>query len=66
VPEKRYRLVKLRPGDTVTVAGDARAVSGKLVRFETDGLWIETGDGMAYRYALGTADRGGRSPDAQA
>jgi len=63
-PEKRYRLVRLKLGDTVTVARD-NPVSGTLVRFEADGFWLECPDGMAYRYVLGTAEPGGTREQAE-
>jgi len=48
----RYRLMRLRIGDTLVVKRGNQAITGTVTRGEADGFWIGSPDGMAYRFAL--------------
>ena len=59
---KRHRLMKLRLGDTLSAARGDLTITGKVNRVEADGFWIESADGMSYRFALPSVEPGQEAP----
>jgi hypothetical protein len=62
---RRYRLMKLRVGDTLSAQRGDLAITGTVSRVEADGFWIQAPDGMAYRFSVASpgSDQGGPSPE---
>lgn len=52
----RHRLMRLRVGDTFSAKRGNLAITGIVTRVEADGFWIESPDGMSYRFALASID----------
>jgi len=59
---RRYRLMKLRIGDALTAERGELSVTGRVSRVEPDGFWLDSPDGMSYRFALASADRDQTEP----
>jgi len=52
----RHRLMRLRVGDTFSAKRGNLAITGIVTRVEADGFWIESPDGMSYRFALSSTE----------
>jgi hypothetical protein len=44
--------MRLRVGDTFSAKRGNLAITGTVTRVEADGFWIESPDGMSYRFGL--------------
>jgi len=49
---RRYRLMKLRVGDTLSAKRGDLTITGTVSRVEAEGFWIDSPDGMSYRFTL--------------
>jgi hypothetical protein len=45
--------MKLRVGDTLSAKRGDLTITGTVSRVEAEGFWIESPDGMSYRFTLG-------------
>jgi len=49
---RRYRLMKLRIGDTLSAKRGELTIAAPVSRVDADAFWIESPDGMSYRFTL--------------
>lgn len=59
---KRHRLMKLRVGDTLSAKRGDLTITGTVNRVDIDGFWIQSPDGMSYRFALPSVEPGQEGP----
>jgi hypothetical protein len=54
--------MKLRVGDALSARRGELTITGTVSRVEADGFWVESPDGMSYRFTLDPEPERGEPP----